>query len=178
MKTENSSQTAQNKFESLTEGQLKAIALLQFNSEAYTIEEIDGEIKIFIGEEYDEEGAIEIEEIDGNEERDGYIVLTDEEADEEAAENIKQTLWAFNASFLASETGFPVEIFEGLQGKYESANEAVEALIDSRKSDTNLAEFIEAAISADGRGHFMNSYDGNENEETVNGQTFYIYRMN
>lgn len=38
--------------------------------------------------------------------------------------------------------------------------------------------FIQAAISADGRGHFMSSYDGEENEVTVNDQTFYIYRLN
>ncbi len=30
----------------------------------------------------------------------------------------------------------------------------------------------------DGRGHSLSSYDGNENEETVEGETFYIYRTN
>lgn len=30
----------------------------------------------------------------------------------------------------------------------------------------------------DGRGHCLASYDGKENEETVNGETFYIYRIN
>lgn len=34
------------------------------------------------------------------------------------------------------------------------------------------------AIRADGRGHFMSSYDGEENEEIVEGETFYIYRIN
>jgi len=30
----------------------------------------------------------------------------------------------------------------------------------------------------DGRGHSLSSYDGHEHEETVNGETFYIYRTN
>jgi len=46
--------------------------------------------------------------------------------------------------------------------------------------------FVEAAISADGRGHFLAGYDFNENEETVllydNGDSgnpiFFIYRQN
>jgi hypothetical protein len=30
----------------------------------------------------------------------------------------------------------------------------------------------------DGRGHSLSTYDGEENEETVDGETFYIYRTN
>jgi len=30
----------------------------------------------------------------------------------------------------------------------------------------------------DGRGHSLSGYDGHENEETVNEETFYIYRTN
>ena len=126
----------------------------------------------------------EVEDFDN----DNYLVLTDEEADEKAADYIKDSLWAFNASFLSSETGYPIEVFESLQDKCESGNDAVEALIDSQKSDTDMEGFIESAISADGRGHFLSSYDGNENEETVTGvtneetgedsTTFYIYRTN
>lgn len=29
----------------------------------------------------------------------------------------------------------------------------------------------------DGRGHSLASYDGNENEETVNDETYYIYKI-
>ena len=32
-----------------------------------------------------------------------YLVLTDEEADEEAKKEIKESLWAFNASFILNE---------------------------------------------------------------------------
>ena len=54
--------------------------------------------------------------------------------------------------------------------KCEGANDAILALI--KKTDGGLDGFVEDAISADGRGHFLSSYDGDENEE--NG--FYIYR--
>ena len=53
----------------------------------------------------------EVEDFDN----DDYLVLTDEEADEKAADYIKDSLWAFNASFLSSETGYPIEVFESLQ---------------------------------------------------------------
>jgi hypothetical protein len=35
-------------------------------------------------------------------------------------------------------------------------------------------DFADEAISADGRGHFLSGYDGNENEQ----DGFYIYRTN
>jgi hypothetical protein len=37
-----------------------------------------------------------------------------------------------------------------------------------------LEGFVEEAVSADGRGHFLSSYDGEENEQ----DGFYIYRIN
>jgi hypothetical protein len=56
--------------------------------------------------------------------------------------------------------------------KCEGANDAILALIE--KTDGGLDGFVEEAISADGRGHFLSSYDGNENHESG----FYIYRTN
>lgn len=103
-----------------------------------------------------------------------YYVFTDVEADEKATEYIKDSLWAFNASFLSGETGIDEDVFKAIQdnGKCESNNTAIESCIDDMDS------FVEAAIGADGRGHFLSGYDGNENEETVEGETFYIYRIN
>ncbi len=101
-----------------------------------------------------------------------YLVLTDNEADERAADYIKDSLWAFNASFLAGYCDMPEEMFKALQDKCEDANEAFLTCIE--RADGGLAGFIEEAISADGRGHFMSSYDGEENEAGE----FYIYRVN
>ncbi len=102
-----------------------------------------------------------------------YLVLTDEEADDKAQEYVTDSLWAFNASFLSGETGLDEDIFTAIQSndKCESNNDAMLALI---KSTCGLDSFVESAISADGRGHFMSSYDGEENEQGE----FYIYRTN
>ena len=107
-----------------------------------------------------------------------YAIGTDEDADKVAAEDIKQSLWAFNASFIIDhsklEYSSDVEkCIKEMQGKLcESANSLVEALIE------DMDAFIEDAIGADGRSHFLSSYDGNENEVTIDGETYYAYRLN
>jgi hypothetical protein len=107
-----------------------------------------------------------------------YAVGTDEQAQEACKENIKQSLWAFNASFIIdhSKIAFSNDLEKSLkemQSKLcEGANELVAALIE------DLDEFIEDAISADGRGHFLSSYDGNEEEIKINNEYFYAYRLN
>lgn len=104
-----------------------------------------------------------------------YAIGTDDEANEAAKEYIQDTLWAFNASFLAGETDLPEEVFEALSARFEDSNSVILKII---KGSCGIEDFVESAISADGRGHFLSSYDGNENEETVNGFTHYIYRVN
>ncbi len=106
---------------------------------------------------------------------DDYLVLTDEEADERCTEYIKEALWTFNASFLAGETGIDEEVFTRLAEGYDSSNEAIESIINA---NGGMDSFVEAAIGADGRGHFLASYDHNENEAIYNGTTYYIYRVN
>lgn len=102
-----------------------------------------------------------------------YLVLTDSEADEKAKEYILDSLWAFNYNFLTGHSkairAIPQKDYEAMAGKLcESFNEAVKAMID------DLDHFIYDAISADGRGHFLSGYDGNENEEGE----YFIYRTN
>ena len=109
----------------------------------------------------------------GNQE---YLVLTDEEADEKAKENIEDSLWASNACFVIDhmkETPDNWELTEKaiqeLQSKLcESANPIIKSMIE------NLEKFVSDAISVDGRGHFLASYDGYEIEESG----YYIYRIN
>jgi hypothetical protein len=104
-----------------------------------------------------------------------YMVLTDEEADEKCAEYIKETLWAFNADFILDECGLDgsgVDSLRTMQSEAcEGANDFILSLIEGT---CGLEEFTESAVSADGRGHFMSSYDGNEDESAG----FYIYRVN
>jgi hypothetical protein len=181
----------ENQFEALTEGQLKAIALMQFNGESYFV---IGE-NVYIGDEDEAAGkyaAVKedyeslddfcsneydtVDEIDGSDDKDGYIVLTDDEANEMASNYIRETLWAFNADFIIDHSNLPytaIDMIKNYQSmECEGANDTIEALI------VDMDEFIDDAIRTDGRGHFMSSYDGRENEETVNGITYYIYRIN
>ena len=108
-----------------------------------------------------------------------YLVLTEKEAEEEAGEEIKNSLWAFNADFVIQhcknyeemdnyEYQSAIESLRHAQEECcENANGLVYALID------DIDEFIDDAIDADGRGHFISRYDGEENEQ----DGFYIYRV-
>ena len=103
-----------------------------------------------------------------------YDVYTDSEADERAADYIKESLWAFKYNFLAEHSEaiskIPEEDFKDLQRRLcENFNDAIAAMLD-----TSFDQFAEDAIARDGRGHFLSSYDGEENEQ----DDFYIYRTN
>lgn len=106
-----------------------------------------------------------------------HIICTDEEADELAYDYIVDNFWAFTPSFLAYETGLDIDVFEALAAndKWESNNDAIASLI---KSTCGHQEFVDSAIGADGRGHFLAFYDHEEHEITVGDKTFYIYRVN
>lgn len=111
-----------------------------------------------------------------------YKVLTDEEADEAAREEILESLWAFRPEFILHHTAFYQDsngredqefckAIEQLQGSLcESANPLMRALI------MNPDDFVHDAIVADGRGQFLATYDGEENESACG--RFYIYRTN
>jgi hypothetical protein len=104
-----------------------------------------------------------------------YLVLTDGEASFLAKEKILESAWCFQPHFLKSH--FREEVFENagdedelmeslaeVTGRLcESANGLIKALI----ADKN--EFVQDAIEADGRGHFISGYDGEEHEELVKG---------
>ena len=108
-----------------------------------------------------------------------YAVLTEEQADAVAKEEILNSLWAFNADFVIShcknyndmdqcEVESAIESLRHAQENCcENANGLVFALID------DIDEFVEDAIDADGRGNFISRYDGVENEQ----DGFYIYRV-
>ena len=103
-----------------------------------------------------------------------YAIGDDSQADEAAENYISDTLWAFRASFVLSFCKIRGEraekAFEKMQSELcEDANEIVLAMIGD-----NVARFVSQAISADGRGHFLSGYDGDENEQ----DGFYIYRIN
>jgi len=106
-----------------------------------------------------------------------YAIATDQEADEACLKHIEDSVWAFNASFILKECGLPRELEECIQGfqeqKCESANPALLALVE-KCCKGGLDEFVTDAIAADGRGHFLSHYDGEESQEV----DYYIYRVN
>ena len=90
----------------------------------------------------------ELTEVEEYEEED-YMVLTDSEADDRWEESLDSYL---------EECIYP-ELTGNLKDYFDE---------DKWKQDARY----------DGRGHSLSSYDGNENEEDVNGTTYYIYRIN
>jgi hypothetical protein len=117
---------------------------------------------------YDHLG-LTVYEVDGNE----YAVGDDDECDAAAYDQIRESVWAFNASFLASYTKAPEEMIEGYQrDKSEDANEGLLNMIE------DFTGFADDAISAGGRGAFLTSYDGNELEAQVDGDWYLGYRLN
>jgi len=104
----------------------------------------------------------------------GFLVCSEGGREEEVTDYIKESLWAFNASFLASETDIPQEVYEALQPRCEGANDAILKLVEKT---CGLEEFVGSATSADGYGHFLSSYDGNEEEyQASDKEYYYIYR--
>lgn len=109
--------------------------------------------------------------------RSEYLVLTEEEADKRCEEYILDTLWAFNTSFIMNyiscENKYEDKDLEkclvALQELCETSNVVIKLLVGNR-----IDEFIEDAISSDGRGAFLASYNGEETEEG----DYYIYRTN
>jgi hypothetical protein len=90
-----------------------------------------------------------------------YTVLTDDEAQEEAKEYIKQSLWSFNSYFLLDylPDGVTEEVIEALRPQCEGANEAILSMVGDK-----LDELVEDATGADGIGHYLNTYAGYADE--------------
>jgi len=114
-----------------------------------------------------------------------YNVFTEEEREEKVTEYIKDSLWAFNTDFILSHVNFgrnytdkAVKAFQKMQEELcEDANDLVLAMIK------NLGNFVNDAVKADGYGHFLSGYDGNENESSIINENdeiewLYIYRQN
>ena len=114
-----------------------------------------------------------------------YLVLTDIEADNRAYDRMRDTLWAFNASFLWGYVDNPnidVPHIKKVQELYEDANPILEALIGSTE---DLESMFDDAMGNDGRGYYVASYDHDEIEvqyacpDCGNKREYvYIYRVN
>ncbi len=104
-----------------------------------------------------------------------YLIMSDEEADEAARDAIIDSLWAFRPMFLSGCTNIPSKVFEALSGLCEDANETILQLVER---SCGINELVQQATSADGRGHFISTYDGEEIEIQIKDETYYVYRTN
>jgi hypothetical protein len=103
-----------------------------------------------------------------------YLVLTGTEADAAAEEAIEDSLFAFNPEWLAGWLEIPVEAIKAIQeSMYEDASPVFKKMLGE-----DFVNFVEKSIEADGRGHFISHYDGEENEEYIGKTYYFIYRTN
>ena len=97
-----------------------------------------------------------------------YLVLTDGEANEQVISDIADSLWAFNAEFILEACGIDSgsnvtrSLRQMQKDSCEGCNDFIYALVDGT---CGLDRFVQAAIDADGRGHFIGQYDGEEGEQ-------------
>ncbi len=113
--------------------------------------------------------AVENQEVDFEVNNVRFIAMGD--IDEIQQEELKSDLYClgcFNASFLASITGWPTGLIEAAQ-KGEAYEELGEVLVDY------IEEIQDNYASADGYGHHFNGYDFGEEEVTINGVSFYVF---
>lgn len=140
-------------------------------TQGFEPEEIENDVRVVGGTG----GRNDTYEFQGGE----WMVLTDSEADAQAAVAITDSLWAFKLEFLAAHSriirnmGAPTrKLFDSMrENACESSNDLVEILID------DLDALILDAIMMDGRGHFLATYDGDEPEVMFKGHWYFIYRI-
>lgn len=130
----------------------------------------DGEYQQQLRDAFDRKALTDYREESESEADDGeYLVLTELEAQAAVLEDIKESVWAFNAEFLAKWIPLKTTDIQRLQEGCENCNEAILALIGSK-----LDDFVAAAVKADGRGHFLSGYDSKE----IKVGNYFIYRSN
>jgi len=112
-----------------------------------------------------------------------YAIGTDAECDAAVSDNIKESVWAFNAEFLSGHIG------NGIPSLHDVLVSGIKALQEKRYEDcnqkildaiTDFPAFVEDAVQTDGRGHFLSPYDSEEIElgKDANGDNIYAYRTN
>lgn len=103
-----------------------------------------------------------------------FLVLTDDEAEQKAYENIEDSVWAFKSEFIHKHSIFQgnnreneLKVIKAISSLCENGNEPMKCIIH------NFENFVDDAIEQDGRGCYIADYDFKEYEE----DGFYIYRI-
>jgi hypothetical protein len=103
-----------------------------------------------------------------------YMILTDLEADSKCYDAVTDSLWSFRPSFIldhVSGVDNTVELQNALADMQDRLCDNSNALIKVMIDD--LYDFVNDAVAADGRGHFLAFYDCIEHQEGE----YFIYRV-
>ena len=103
--------------------------------------------------------------IDGEE---WAVAEGEEEATKAARQAVEDSICYFRPDFLAAHSDVPEEVFDFFANKCFDNNEAYKAMI------YDVDDFIDDAIDADGRGHFLNTCDSKEYEIGE----YFLYQIN
>lgn len=110
-----------------------------------------------------------------------WMVLTDEEADEQTKKHIKEKIWTFDDWFIKNHMSD--ERIEELENKNIDIDELIVRYQSLKKGGNDAIidligdfdEFVENVIAEDGRGHFL-SRNGEEGIQRGGVQDFYVYK--
>ncbi len=155
---------------------LRRLAYMQHIGEDFFIVEDDGNYKAFEGTEEEARKQFE-DDIEGTEEADidvNFMIFCENNLTE--VEELAEDDYTIDYMVLTDDEA-DVKWDESLDNYLE------ECIYPELEKIGNLANYFDDEAwkkdaRMDGRGHSLSSYDGNENEETIEGETFYIYRTN
>lgn len=145
-------------------------------------DDVEMAVREQLGMEDDEEIVVtnwdeDIFEVEGQGE---FLIVTEERAMDLAEDYIRDSLWAFNPSFLANTLGMDRRVFEEIveNGRCEDNNDTITRLVESE--DDGMMRVVNRAIRVDGLGHFLSSYDGEEIVVEVEDSPWYyaMFRIN
>ena len=85
-------------------------------------------------------------------------------------ESDEYVLGCFNSSFISDVTGWPMVLIEAAQ-----TNEGYAKLGKAIIKEGFMEDLAKKYASADGYGHHFNSYDGSEEEVTINGKLYHVF---
>jgi hypothetical protein len=111
---------------------------------------------------YDHYGLPIFKADDGHE----YAVGTLAQANRAAKADILDSLWAFNSDFIARFAGLDDRAASAVRKMQEEMSEDANEIVRRLIGEKNLNRFVREAIAADGLGHFLSPYDGQERDSS------------
>lgn len=134
------------------------------------IDEVEGQDYEVFGLQFYETGSEE------------WMVGDEDTAKEAARSKVKEDVWACRAGFLSEGTGISDRAISAIQeSMYEDASEPLQKIVDATW-DGGIDGFADDVIKADGRGHTLSGYDGEERRQSVtvrgSDREVFLYRHN